>query len=630
MTLSRFPRRVALIAVIVVTATAAYAQPRSAPGGFATVEKTSAKLGLFLSADAPARRIRLGPPAANEAGTFAKSEIQSRRNRPLRIGFEREPGETDRTIRLAALPWQTLADGGLGARLVVTSDTAAGIRLNLEFTGETDLDARLMGSAVGAEVFAAGSEELKRNGGAWSPVLDGATATVDLRVPPGSTPDGYLIVHRVSHVLVAATELKLLSDVGTSGACEHDVACSWSPATQHAASSVVQTVLEDQGFVVLCTGTLLNSTPQTNVPYLMTAYHCYDEDRVRTAEDVQAVANSLTTYWFFDATACGSGLPAAYKQVGGGATLLYRAVDLDFILLQMRNDAPAGAWFSAWDANPLPSGTQAIVIHHPQGDLKKLSSGSTQGYAPADGRGSFIEMLYAYGSTEAGSSGSPLLTCEGAGSECAGYAVRGALWGGAAACGDPAGIDAYSRLDLAYPYIAKFLAPNAVLPTGPGVAVEFYNVDLDHFFVTADGTEQIGVDGGSAGPGWFRTGYAFNTLAPNNAVGLPVCRFYGSVSPGPNSHFYTLDAGECQYLKDLQAVQPPTQPRWNFENIAFWSRPPTNSASCPTGTTPVYRYYNNGFPTRDSNHRLVPSLDPDAFMIDQGWRFEGVAMCSAN
>jgi hypothetical protein len=50
----------------------------------------------------------------------------------------------------------------------------------------------------------------------------------------------------------------------------------------------------------------------------------------------------------------------------------------------------------------------------------------------------------------------------------------------------------------------------------------------------------------------------------------------------------------------------------------------------PPGTTPVYRYYNNGFPNKDSNHRLVPSLDPNAFMIDQAWRFEGVAMCSAN
>jgi hypothetical protein len=101
------------------------------------------------------------------------------------------------------------------------------------------------------------------------------------------------------------------------------------------------------GFCAVVHGNAAQQYAQSNVPYLMTSYHCYDEDRVRTEEEVQAVANSLSTYWFFDATACGSGLPAAFKQVGGGATLLYRAVDLDFILLQMRNDAPPGAWFSA-------------------------------------------------------------------------------------------------------------------------------------------------------------------------------------------------------------------------------------------------------------------------------------------
>ena len=31
------------------------------------------------------------------------------------------------------------------------------------------------------------------------------------------------------------------------------------------------------------------------------------------------------------------------------------------------------------------------------------------------------------------------------------------------------------------------------------------------------------------------------------------------LSPGPNSHFYTADAAECAYLKQLQASTPATQ-----------------------------------------------------------------------
>src|SRR5438094_9976948 len=61
--------------------------------------------------------------------------------------------------------------------------------------------------------------------------------------------------------------------------------------------------------------------------------------------------------------------------------------------------------------------------------------------------------------------------------------------------------------------------------------VEFYNSTLDNYFITADPTEAAAVDAGAAGPGWSRTGFNFSSGGPT-----AVCRFYGSVTPGPNSH----------------------------------------------------------------------------------------------
>ena len=40
-------------------------------------------------------------------------------------------------------------------------------------------------------------------------------------------------------------------------------------------------------------------------------------------------------------------------------------------------------------------------------------------------------------------------------------------------------------------------------------AVEFFNLNLGHYFITADASEAVGIDGGSAGPGWTRTGRGF-------------------------------------------------------------------------------------------------------------------------
>ena len=131
---------------------------------------------------------------------------------------------------------------------------------------------------------------------------------------------------------------------------------------------------------------------------------------------------------------------------------------------------------------------------------------------------------------------------------------------------------------------------------------------------------------GAAGPGWARTGSQFNFKSGGNAY---VCRFYGSISPGPNSHFYTVSQAECDALKAQQASTPATQKRWNFESLDFVSTVPGAGGTCPAGTLPVYRAYNNGF-TRgvDSNHRITGSLAGIQQAVARGWSNEGVVMCS--
>ncbi len=152
--------------------------------------------------------------------------------------------------------------------------------------------------------------------------------------------------------------------------------------------------------------------------------------------------------------------------------------------------------------------------------------------------------------------------------------------------------------------------------------VEFYHTTLDHYFITADTTEAAAIDNGGAGPGWVRTGYNFETGGTT-----PVCRFYGSRSPGPNSHFYTVDAGECNYLRLL--TTPHIEKRWNYEGISFNSTPSVNG-SCSSGATPIYRAYNNGFARGvDSNHRITSSLAAIQEVVARGWINEGVVMCSA-
>ena len=152
--------------------------------------------------------------------------------------------------------------------------------------------------------------------------------------------------------------------------------------------------------------------------------------------------------------------------------------------------------------------------------------------------------------------------------------------------------------------------------------VEYYLPVADQYFITASASDKALLDSGIAA-GWARTGIWFNQGGTT-----PVCRFYGSVSPGPNSHFYTAVQSECDVLKSLQASTPSTQPRLNFESLDFLTTPAVNGA-CAVGMVPVYRAYNDGFSLRkDGNHRFATDLNAIAQVVARGWINEGIVMCA--
>jgi hypothetical protein len=173
----------------------------------------------------------------------------------------------------------------------------------------------------------------------------------------------------------------------------------------------------------------------------------------------------------------------------------------------------------------------------------------------------------------------------------------------------------------------------------PGVVeylntADFPNSPGGHFFYSSDAAEQAAVDAGAAGA-FSRTSRLFLTGGTS-----PVCRFYGSMTPGPNSHFFTVDVDECNALKAAQvSPKPATVQQWNYEGISYATTPAivaaNGSRSCPANTQPLYRAYNNAYPVSgpknqwDSNHRFTPVHTDIAAMVSKGWRDEGIVFCTA-
>ncbi len=165
------------------------------------------------------------------------------------------------------------------------------------------------------------------------------------------------------------------------------------------------------------------------------------------------------------------------------------------------------------------------------------------------------------------------------------------------------------------------------ITTPADTVVEYYNPDLEHYFITAGAGEQAFIDSGGVGR-WLRTGVTFKS-----GGAAQVCRFYGNGAKnpangnifGPNSHFYTADSGECDALKKQFVA---TTKAWSFESLDFRTTPATNGA-CPGALVPIYRAYNNGFAKgEDSNHRITADQAAYQQLLKLGWNGEGVVMCA--
>ena len=161
------------------------------------------------------------------------------------------------------------------------------------------------------------------------------------------------------------------------------------------------------------------------------------------------------------------------------------------------------------------------------------------------------------------------------------------------------------RMALALPLLFSGIG-TATAGEPTATAIEYYNASLNHYFMTANPAETAILDANIQFPGWQRTGVAFSAYANagDSVDALPVCRFFGTPGVGPNSHFYTADANECEITKK--------NPDWIFEAIAFYIPLPAVSGifagACPGTAQTVYRSFYPGAIKSESNHRFLPDL----------------------
>lgn len=421
--------------------------------------------------EAKTARLRYGALAAARVLQLER-ELTTPGIKAVRVGVARQ-ARSEATGSDAALRWVAVGKSGAVARIEARSPDARALRVGLKLERLDDRDElRFAGSADPARIVAVvrgaqAKRQLDAQGLYWTPSTDGEAQTIEVFRPAGvrsATPA--LRAPSLSHLVVdSRSGFRFVPKaIGDSGACNVDTVCrvpELGQAFVNAKNAVAHMQFVQGGTTYICTGTLLNDgDPTSQVPWFYGANHCFtDNDAVPPVpSQMQGVANTLNTFWNFEATACNNRTSAPVVQRTGGADYLYSNNDTDAMLLRLRDAAPAGAFFAAWNAATLPASSAITGIHHPAGDLKKVSTGQRVQDAPASDDAYLNTVAWLNGTTEGGSSGSGLFTI-GSGA----YELRGGLYGGFASCantGSPANTrnrDYYSRFDVAYPFIRQYL-----------------------------------------------------------------------------------------------------------------------------------------------------------------------------
>ncbi|MGH8505057.1 MAG: trypsin-like serine peptidase [Stenotrophobium sp.] len=298
--------------------------------------------------------------------------------------------------------------------------------------------------------------QVSADGRLWTAVIPGETAVLEVRVPAGSRNQVQLKLAQVNHGFRgfgkdAVNIPGILGLPGGSGSCEQDVACPVGSSWTNEASAVARISI---GGVFLCSGELVNNVRQDDTPYFLTANHC------EIGQTALTPPASVVFYWNYQYSQCGGGSTNGYLQNQVGSTLVAQDRSSDFSLLKLSQPPnPAYHLFLAgWDAaNDTPQ--SGAVLHHPQGDVKKISTfsnpASRQTITICDSLLSPCPMSstrtiaawqvqYSSGATEPGSSGAALFNQN--------HQIVGLLSGGSISCSTrgPNDYDYYGRIGMAW------------------------------------------------------------------------------------------------------------------------------------------------------------------------------------
>ena len=246
---------------------------------------------------------------------------------------------------------------------------------------------------------------------------------------------------------------KSSSEYRSSGSCNVNVNCSEGDDFRKQQRAVARILVKMDAYTMgWCTGTLINNTNYDRTPYLLTAAHCIE------SVSSSSYYSQFVFYFNYETSGCStpSQEPSRSHSLTGATVKAYDNTysdgGSDFCLLLLNDQIPQSynPFWCGWD-NRNQAVTQGVCIHHPSGDVKKISTFNTRLQSISMGASTATHWLVkwepttnGYGITEGGSSGSALFNVYGQ--------IIGDLTGGTSACNvaEDDKVDYYGKLSYSW------------------------------------------------------------------------------------------------------------------------------------------------------------------------------------
>lgn len=349
--------------------------------------------------------------------------------------------------------WQYIGNGRMQWRLRINSEGARHLALyfsHFDFPAGAELFAYNMDRT---QLIGAFTQQNNHESSLFATELIAGESIILELIVPQNLADNNMFV--ISEILYAYRDQGFgVKQFGNSGSCNVNINCAEGNDWQDEKRGVVKINSRVGSSVYRCSGSLINNTRYDFLPYIYTADHCA---RSGSTYSTEQDFSQWVFYFNYESEECTdppvdppaqSLVGATLKSnVGGGSAYM----GSDFCLVLLNNDIPPSVmpYFNGWSrANS--SSPFGVSIHHPSGDIRKISTYTTNlvsTHWDANTPNMYWQVRWSetpngHGVTEGGSSGSPLFDSEG-------YII-GQLTGGQASCSNLTAPDYYGKFAISW------------------------------------------------------------------------------------------------------------------------------------------------------------------------------------